>query len=66
MQDYAKLEQRVAALMEGTYKLQRWDGITMLYVKDGVCITIKHTPGVLKHTLSAKDIMQMETLKVEL
>lgn len=52
--------------MAGTYTLQRWDGKTMVYVKDGIRITVKQPQGTLKQTLPAETLMQMETLKVEL
>ena len=66
MQDFTKLEERVTALMAGTYTLQRWDGKTMVYVKDGIRISVKQPKGTLKQTLPAVELMQMETLKVEL
>lgn len=65
MQDFAKLEERVAALMQGTYTLSRWDGVTAIYRSEqGAEVTIRQPKGTLRQTLSAAELMQMATIKV--
>ena len=61
-QDYLKLEQKVDILMSGTYNLQRWDGLTLVYTKGNARIEVKQPAGTPEQTLSYESLMKMEVL----